>query len=624
MKGNKKPIPFIKKRFLFLLFLLLNTAFLRAQNFIKEIPEERAKLSEKSKSRIEKLKGNKNITSIKFIEFEDLRKNQHEGKIRFKLPGIDEDVELITIRMEFKSDSVYNWYATTKDGIGSVIILRDGTKYTGHFSLGGKREFQILSEDNQHILVRMKPSVDGEKFCDATPTEKEKKNNDKPKVISGARIEECWDPIRVLVLWTQNAEDTGLTPNDVISTAISQFNSSIYRSDITSAAVLTLAGSQRVNFTETDNNMQDDWGTLASDATIQNLRNNANADIVVLLTDGNYGYANGTVGNFSMNANSAYAIVEIGDAVGDKKVFAHEVGHLFDARHDNDYTGPSYAHSYTIDFPWYTFTADCYTMMHPNSSVGRVENFSNPNVQISGEATGTLSINNNARRISEIWSTVRNHRPSVSTLSAYIYGPTYCNLYQSYTWEAATRCGQGTISYEWFTSYDGFSWSYRSSSEFFTEVFYNGGNSYRYLKLRVTANGQVNEAFSTIYVQGNSQGYRIATQSDKNAINYVPPIVWKKPNSVDEIGKISLAIEQIYPNPSQTTFSLNFDNPIEQDISLDLIDITGQTVNLFTNERYKEGKYSKTLDVSNMLSGTYIVKLSSDIASATTKLVISK
>ncbi|MEA5402986.1 T9SS type A sorting domain-containing protein [Arcicella sp. DC2W] len=76
--------------------------------------------------------------------------------------------------------------------------------------------------------------------------------------------------------------------------------------------------------------------------------------------------------------------------------------------------------------------------------------------------------------------------------------------------------------------------------------------------------------------------------------------------------------------PNQTTFSLNFDNPIEQNISLDLIDITGQTVNLFTNERYKEGKYSKTLDVSNMLSGTYMVKLSSDIASATTKLVISK
>ena len=234
-----------------------------------------------------------------------------------------------------------------------MIILRKGNNYTGHFSLAGKKEFQIVSEDGQHILLMMKPSNDGEKFCDAKLTEKEKNTIEKPKGISPERIEQCHDPIRVLVLWTQNAEDTGLTPNDIINTAIGQFNSSIYRSNITSAAALNLVGSQRVNFTET-NTISDDWTALAvsgNNGVIRGLRDQVNADIVVLLTDGNYGNPNGTVGDFSLTANSAYAVVKIADAVGDKKVFSHEVGHLFDGRHFDDNDGPSYAHSYTIEFP---------------------------------------------------------------------------------------------------------------------------------------------------------------------------------------------------------------------------------------------------------------------------------
>ena len=264
-------------------------------------------------------------------------------------------------------------------------------------------------------------------------------------------------------------------------------------------------------------------------------------------------------------------------------------------------------------------------MMHPFSNNGRIENFSNPNVQVLGEATGTSSTNDNARRISETWQTVRNHRPSASTLSASIYGSTYCYFFQSYTWEAATRCGQGPISYEWFTSYDGFNWNFKSSNEFYSEVFYSEGNRYRYLRLRVTSNGQVSEAFSSIYVEGNSQGSRIASSDDRNTTTYPAPISWKKSNSErGEREKNILVIEQVYPNPSQATFALNFDTPIEQDISLDLVDASGHIINLFAKEHYQKGKYSKNLNVGNLSSGTYIVKLSSDIESVTTKLIIVK
>jgi hypothetical protein len=625
LRGNKKSIAFLKKLFVFSLFLLLNIGVLKAQDFIQEMPESKAKITGKAKKQLDRLKKNENILSMKFIEIGDLKKIQFEGKVKFKLPEIKEDLELITFRMEYKSDTDYTWYATTKDGIGSVIIIRDGDNYTGHFSLGGKREYQIVNEDGQHILLRVKSGRNGGKYCGAKLTQKEKNGSEVPKRSNSERIEECWDPIRVLVLWTQNAENTGLNPNNIINTAIAQFNSSIYRSNITSAAVLTLVGSQRVNFTET-NNIDTDWSTLAADGNngvIRGLRDNANADIVILLTDGNYGSTYGTVGNFSLDQNSAFAIVEIGNATDDSKTFAHEVGHLFDARHEvtNDPGGQSYAHAHTIDFAWPS--SNCYTMMIASEIEDIVENFSNPDVSISGLATGTNSTSNNARRISETWQTVRNHRPSASTLSAYIYGSTYCYLYQPYTWEAASRCGQGSISYEWFTSYDGFNWNFRSSNEFFTDVFYWGGNSYRFLRLRITSNGQVSEAFSTIYVDGSNQGYRLAAPNVLEGS--LTPIVWKNRNIGEgEKEKNSLAIEQVYPNPSQATFSLNFITPIEQNISLDLIDIAGRTTNLFAKEHYQKGKFTKNVDVSNLSTGTYIVKLSSDTESTTTKLIITK
>ena len=220
---------------------------------------------------------------------------------------------------------------------------------------------------------------------------------------------------------------------------------------------------------------------------------------------------------------------------------------------------------------------------------------------------------------------MRNHRPSASTLSASIYGSTYCYFFQSYTWEAATKCGQGPISYKWFTSYDGFNWNFKSSNEFYSEVFYSEGNRYRYLRLRVTSNGQVSEAFSSIYVEGNIQGSRIASSDDRNTTTYPAPISWKKSNSErGEREKNILTIDQLYPNPSQATFALNFNTPIEQDISLDLIDVFGNTINLFAKEHYQKGKFSKNLNVNNLSSGTYVVKLSSDIESATTKLIIIK
>lgn len=235
----------MKKSFITLVLFLLFSYGLKAQNFVEEMAESKAKISDKFKVKLDKLKKNGNFESIHFVNFNELKRIQKDGRITLTLPNMKDPVELITFRMEYKTDTDYNWYATTKDGFGSVIIMRKGDEYTGHFSLRGNNEYQIYNENGQHILVKMKPiKVDYSK-CN-TKSDK-KSNNIEPTKPSSERTSECFNPIRVLVLRTANAANADVNINNTINTAIGQFNHSIYRSNIGNTSIV-LAGSQQIDF----------------------------------------------------------------------------------------------------------------------------------------------------------------------------------------------------------------------------------------------------------------------------------------------------------------------------------------------------------------------------------------
>ena len=527
-------------------------------------------------------------------------------------------VELITFRMEYKTDTDYNWYATTKDGFGSVIILRKGNNYTGHFSFPNKQDYQIISEEGQHILIKMKPSKVDKLNC---TTKLDKIMGSIPKIKPNAeRVDPCHDPIRILVLWTQVAEDTGLNVNNIIDTAIGQFNNCIYRSNITGEATLQIAGRQKINFPET--NIDDDMRDYPGSTFM--LRNAVNADLVVLLTNGNYGNTLSKVQNLRIDPDNAYAIVQICNAVSSDRTFAHEIGHLFDAHHNYnaDPTGEAYAHAKELQTPM--FQANCWTMMR-YSGAG-IDNFSNPDVYVNGISTGTINANN-ARRISETCTSVKDYRPNPSEniLSSRIDGPNYGSVYQSYTWEAVSTCSNSTpFTYEWFTSHDAFNWNYRGGGEFYSEYLPYTGNNYYYLRLKVTAqNGQVSDGYQTIYLDYSQAGGRIAASEDKNSL-FAAPISWKgkSKESISEIDK--LTIENVFPNPSTSNFTLNFFNPTIQNISLDLVDILGKKSLIFSDEKTGTGKHSKQINLSKYPIGTYILKLSSEKESVSSKIIVTQ
>ena len=120
-----------------------------------------------------------------------------------------------------------------------------------------------------------------------------------------------------------------------------------------------------------------------------NLRNQTNADLVVLVTTSlrNQGLC-GQADGIGVNQSRAFFVI---DHDCTDYTFVHEAGHLFGARHDNDPTGTPY--SYGRGFV--SSAGNFRTIMAVSSNPQpRIAGFSNPNQTYGGRAIGTSSRDN--------------------------------------------------------------------------------------------------------------------------------------------------------------------------------------------------------------------------------------
>jgi hypothetical protein len=80
-------------------------------------------------------------------------------------------------------------------------------------------------------------------------------------------------------------------------------------------------------------------------------------------------------------------------------------------------------------------------------------------------------------------------------------------------------------------------------------------------------------------------------------------------------------IEKIFPNPAQDVAFLMFNKTAFGKVSLHVYDLLGNVVKEVINENMPDGKFKAEIDVSQLLQGVYICKLSSDGAEQVVKLV---
>jgi hypothetical protein len=146
------------------------------------------------------------------------------------------------------------------------------------------------------------------------------------------------------------------------------------------------------------------------------LRDTFNADVMMVLAGNNdYSYC-GIAREIGASAGNALALAKESCAVGYYS-FGHELGHLFGARHiiDNDSSIEpfEYGHGYcnTTSDTWRTVMAyGC----PPGTGGVRIQQWSNPNITINDEPTGTAELEFNARVINERAQVVANFRQSSS------------------------------------------------------------------------------------------------------------------------------------------------------------------------------------------------------------------
>ena len=359
--------------------------------------------------------------------------------------------------LEQKSDYEYIWTGSIPNG--SITIGQDNGKVFGQVIKGQEiygiqhlsRGYGTLIKYNTELLRQRSCAVD------ELDNQKQAKHRDENAIGNNSDLEFSASTtnavIRVLVLFTQAAEDTGM---DMVSLANSvradwltaQANSNVY-------PTLQIAGVVELDFDENGPNnnriIEQDLVALETDLTAQQLRDQHEADIVILITDGDYPGVAG-IAYRGLNEALAYGIVQAGNATG-TSTFVHEVGHIFGARHEiEDDPTPGENHGYSWDARgggWpVRARIERGSIMHTQElGVFRVLHWSNPFIQNGGNPTGELGTAWVANMLNQNGTIVCDFR--INPPSVAIYGPGTAEGGDVISFTSGVSQGNSPYTYKW-------------------------------------------------------------------------------------------------------------------------------------------------------------------------------
>ncbi len=451
--------------------------------------------------------------------------------------------------------------------------------------------------------------------------------------------------IDMLIVYTAGAAQ-GRDINNLIATVIQEANRS-YDNSAINGLDLRLAHSQQVSFDPGDGLPDDDIDRLRNDSQIQSLRNQYDADVVILLTGDVYGIQTpngeinitGAVEEILAEAPDAYGVVEAPFADAPDYTFAHEVGHVQGGQHhpddidfndpdynpEGDYLPNSFGHRFRDrDCSWIFFCHYDYyatVMAYPfdrfnqDRDYANIEHFSNPNERFDSQRTGT-SARNNASALRTTASTVASFRQGTPDLVASI-DMTGDPRTAERTFTADPCGGTGGYSYEWRISYndpDNYG-SIISTQPSFTRTFPDGTH---FVKLTVyDGAGQVATAVQFVYI------------ADEGGC-LLPPCELSADGSASANAETAsaatlpetFALHAPYPNPFQASSEIAFDLPERAEVRLAVYDVLGREMALLVNETRPAGVHHARFNAAGLTSGVYVVRFTAGAYVKTQRLVL--
>jgi len=320
------------------------------------------------------------------------------------------------------------------DERNSVMLVRNGDSVSGSVRVNGKLFRLTPTGQGQHALV----VVDERRTPPELPPQSVPRANSRPAApqpapdgVESANSQPAApqlapdgvETVRVLVAVTETAQREIGDLESLVNLAVAESNRGFANSEV--PVVFELAGIHRTNYQEVAgashvehlNRFQGTSDGFMDE--VHAVRDSVNADVAVLLDAdrSSCGYSPYLDDFVDVPASHAFAAVLWWCATGNYS-FAHEIGHIFGARHDpaND-THPNppypYGYGYQFDGPaedWRTIMAlDCPV------SCPRLNYWSNPRVTYNGVPMGTAATHDNARLLGEQAPRVAGFRPPPST-----------------------------------------------------------------------------------------------------------------------------------------------------------------------------------------------------------------
>ena len=539
-----------------------------------------------------------------FVEVNELLQVQENGVIRVNLPDKTGTELFVGKEINFISSEEYIFYGELDPcdelKMGYIHLIAKGGNVFGQINI--EDEIYELQDfgDRKNVLFKIDPSIYTDAGCGTEHGETlEGKNEPNIHKRSGDGCD-----VRVLFLFTAAAEEVG-NPHNSANLFIQQTNQSVRNSD--ADVRFTLAGVQKLNAFREAGTASDTRDKLQINPNANQLRNDFQADLVVLLTDGNWITPFGQTLGISFlnnwgNPDFGYVVVEL-DAGGGNFTCTHEIAHDFGCKHGNDNRGaPNFvftARSHSFNTGWWPFRTRRSTIMNAFADGTVIMHFSNPDVEFKNRATGVAGERDNAAQLSAQGCTISNYRDFIPPFGIRIDGPLYGDNQGLYTWCLDVTSCKELASVTWEYSLDGFNYS---TSPPFPIPFPIGNNCVRgtlpwnqSLWIRATAvcsNGDISTDF--LYVYNYDEDFPCGPQK----------LLGEHSEQVELEAVADSSEIYVFPNPSSDELNIVID-----DLDISTVEIFDQQGRLVYSRSYKDKwELTNQIDVSSFKGGAYWIR----------------
>jgi hypothetical protein len=527
-------------------------------------------------------------------------------QINLKNPNLNYSISPTSIKAT--STTNYVWYGEfNNDDYGYMMLIKEGDDVYGQVSINGNN-YNIDALGGGISAISKKAALNPLNGC----TVKNTTSTILPPTGTTYNNPCTNNSVtKILFLYTSGASNAVPNISQRANACIQQFKTILNNSQITPTQVdVIVATSSPILYN--DNIIEANQSKLdafVGDATVQNLRDQYNADIVVLLfklpgnTGGTYGIA-----NIGSNANNAYFMVDVDAAVNPESLtFSHEIGHLYGGRHEYtcisgntqcDNTNDQY-HAFIGEWRknfWSPYVKVKTAMYSGDGNTGadRIMYYSNPDVKYPNKrkiAIGSIDRENVAKKIRDRGFEVAAFRPE-GYLVAIINGTDIFDPGYIYNWNAQVNCGIQPYTYEWRVSTNGGTYSLPVST--YSNLTYTMPNSPAfYIWLRVTsADGQVVNAYKRVTNRANLKYVEEPTPISNMLIeNELNPYL------------------KIYPNPANIYTTLNLTIPSQSKVLINFYNEIGQPIETLNYGLLDKGVHTKRMELNKFTAGMYIYEI---------------